>query len=83
MTVTRTHYVLLGTGLLLLLIGLAHQHNQMRETIQNAWSRPSSSQPAPVISESSFAGTIPPPIPVPNKPQTSSEKTSPSPPSKE
>ncbi|KAK6221917.1 hypothetical protein LQW54_001137 [Pestalotiopsis sp. IQ-011] len=83
MTVTRTHYVLLGTGLLLLLIGLAHQHNQMRETLHNAWSRPSSSQPAPVISESSFAGTIPPPIPLPYKPQVSSEKTSPSPPSKD
>lgn len=67
MAVTRTHYVLFGTALLLLLFGLAHQHNQVRDSFHNAWNRPSSSAPVPEISESSFSNTIPPPIPVPEK----------------
>ncbi|ETS77813.1 hypothetical protein PFICI_09875 [Pestalotiopsis fici W106-1] len=89
MAVTRTHYVLFGTALLLLLLGLAHQHNQVRDSIHNAWNRPSSSEPVPDISEPSFSNTIPPPIPVPAKQQSSPEKkpiveeTTTSPPSKE
>lgn len=37
MAVNRVHYVLLAAAAILLLLGLAHQHDQVRDTIKQAF----------------------------------------------
>ncbi|KAK8122122.1 hypothetical protein PG984_010792 [Apiospora sp. TS-2023a] len=37
MAASRLHYMLLAAASILLFIGIAHQHDQVRETLNNAW----------------------------------------------
>ncbi|KAK9419433.1 putative Methyltransferase domain-containing protein [Seiridium unicorne] len=64
MTVNRIHYVLLAAAAILLLLGLAHQHDQVRDTINQAWGSHSSGG-SPESSHSSSSSSLkspPPPV---------------------
>ncbi|KAK7962550.1 uncharacterized protein PG986_003375 [Apiospora aurea] len=37
MAASRVHYILLAAASILLFLGIAHQHDQVRETLHNAW----------------------------------------------
>jgi hypothetical protein len=61
MTTNRVHYVLLAAAAILLLLGLAHQHAQVRETIKQAWGSDSSDAAADASSPEKASPQPPPP----------------------
>ncbi|KAI0124720.1 hard-surface induced protein 5 [Xylariales sp. AK1849] len=54
MTATRVHYAILAAAAILLLLGLTHQHDQVRDTIHKAWTGSSSSTPSSAPDSSSI-----------------------------